>query len=250
MAIDSYYIGRDKIDTKGLCFFLKQLQERDASGGGRALLGSIVDYIDALFQITYVVPASITTPQILLLDLQKRKNDYGIQGDITLKTSIAAGTATTKLTKKSLFSAGVGPFPSIPLGASLSLDFNRIKSVTYEHGTGSYYEYIPMGYLGKIYSRVKGRPTQEIGGKLLTREAVVVECLFAKNYSVVVESTEKFSSDFAVKLDAFNALPNSTGKVAISKATETTLKAEVSGDTYYLVALFSALWADIARAVS
>ncbi|NJK92300.1 MAG: hypothetical protein HC904_10960 [Blastochloris sp.] len=248
MGIEAYYVGRQKIDTKGLCFFLKQLQEINSSGGGRALLGSIVDYIDLAFQKTYVVPSSVTTPQILLNDLENRKAEYGITGNVTLINKIAAGTETVKLERRNLFSAGVSPFPSIPLGGSLSLDSSRIESVSYEHGTGSYYEYIPMGYLGKIYSRVKGRPTADIGGNLLKKEGVVVECLFAKNYSVVVESTEKFSTDFTAKLNAFNQLPDIQGKVTISRESTKKLRAEVQGNDYYLVALFSAIWSDIARA--
>jgi hypothetical protein len=248
MGLESYYVGRTKIDTKGLCFFLKQLQERDSSGGGRALLGSIVDTIDVLFQTTYVVPASITTPQILLLDLESRKADYSIPGDVTLKTRISPGTETAKLNRKNLFSSGVSPFPSIPFGGNLSLDFSRIESVTYEHGAGSYYEYIPMGYLGKIYSRVKGKPTAEIGGRLLSQEAVVVECLFAKSYSVIVESKEKFTNEFSAKLEAFNGIPGVSAKVTLSQENQKILRAEVRGDTYYLVALFSAIWSDIARA--
>ncbi|MDX2227328.1 MAG: hypothetical protein SFY92_09595, partial [Verrucomicrobiae bacterium] len=215
MAIHDYYLGRQKIDTKGLQFFLKQLQLRESSGGGRALLGSIVDYIDPLGEMTYVVPASITTPQILLNELVRRREEYGI-GEPTLVRDIAPGSETMRLTRKNTFQNGVGPFPGIPFNFGLSLDYSRNVTITMTHGEGSYYEYIPMAYLARIYNRVKGKPTRELGGRLLLEEAVVIEALFAREYSVSFESSQTFGPAFEAKLKAFNLMPDIGGKVALT----------------------------------
>jgi hypothetical protein len=250
MPLQDYYLAREKIDTKGLQFYLKQLQVKDSSGGGRALLGSIVDYIDEVGEYTYVVPASLTTPQILLKELEKRRDEYGIDGPVSLMREIAPGTETMKLQKKNTFQLGVGPFPAMPFNFGFSVDYARMDSISMVHGEGSYYEYIPMGYLAKIYERVKGRPTAELGGKLLLKEGVIVEILLAKNYTVTFASTEKLGSHFEAKMKAFNALPDVAGKVILQSTGAKTVTAKIKGETSYLVALFSALWSDIARATT
>jgi hypothetical protein len=244
MSIDTYYFARLKVETMGLIFFLKQLQAASSSGGGEALLGSIVKKIDQPFQTTYVVPQSLDAPRLLLKALEARKEALGIADSLTLRTIVAAGTETSRIGRKNSLLGGSGPFPSIPMNAHLNVDYSRMKSVTIAYGPETYYEYIPMGYLGRLYQAVNGRSSPDMGGGLLTDNAFVMQVLMARNYSVVFEASGEIKSDIDVNIAAFNTLPEVKGKVLLSRENASTLKAEVASPTYYLVALTSAIWKD------
>ena len=247
MGIDTYYLGRDKIETRGLFFHLKQLQVSTTPGGGRALLGSLVDLIDPFAALTYVVPAPVTRPQILLHHLEAEAVRYGIEGPVTLRRDIAPGSATLKLARRAAFQSGVGPFPSLPANLGFSLDYNRARSITLTHGKGSYYESIPPEYLGRVHRRFGQNPPPALGGRLLLKEAVVTEVLLVRDYSVTFTSTHKFAPGFEARLKAFNALPPLHSKVKLTLEDGYSVRARVKGSDYFLAGFLASTWSDIGR---
>lgn len=248
MPVETYYLSKTRIGMLGALFFLKQLQKRDASGGGYALLGAVVPEIDKTFGTDYVIPNCLSAPNAILKELEKRKAALGIEGEVTLRNEIAAGTETVKIEKKRSFEIGISPFPLIPLGSKIDIDYAKMSAVTIVYGDGTYYEYIPLGYLNSLYHALKGDPKADgadIGGDLLKKHAFVSQILLARNYTVTFESTQDFDINFEARLKAFRSLPDIEGKVVIDRKTARTVEARVKGDDYYLIALASTQWQNL-----
>lgn len=248
MPVETYYLSKTRVGILGAVFFLKQLQKEDASGGGRALLGSVVPEIDKRFGTDYVIPNCLSAPQAILKELEKRREQLGIEGDVTLRNEIAAGSETVRIEKKKAFEVGVAPFPLIPLNSKIDIDYAKMSSVTMVYGDDTYYEYIPLGYMHNLYHALRGDPKADgaqIGGDLLKKHAFVSQILLAKNYTVTFESTEDFKSDFEARLEAFKALPEIEGNVSIEKKTMRKVEAEVTGSSHYLIALASTQWQNL-----
>ena len=252
MSVSTYYISKTKEGKFGSVFFLKQLQDEDSSGGGRNLLGSMVQWIDdngpvgiGIGGTDYAIPQCMSTPRALVKELDKRKDELGIDGSSTLQIIVSASKETIKLEKKSLFEAGIGPFPSIPLNLALDMDYSKVKTISLTFGEGTFSEYIPIGYLANLYEVLKGKPTPAIGGKLLEKNAYISQVVLAKKYSVNFESSTAFSAGVDAKIKQYNSLPEIGGKVNVSMKTDRTLVAEINSDRFYAVAVTASLWKNL-----
>lgn len=244
MGVETYYLSKTKEGKFGSVFFLKQLQDAEGStGGGKNLLGSLVQWIDKLTGTDYPIPQVMTKPRALISELEKRKAELEIDGDVTLQIKVAGSSETIKLEKKNVFDLGVGPFPVIPLNMSLDVDYSKLKTITMVFGAGTYSEFIPTGYMAALYKALNGKPNAAIGGSLL--KAYVSQVMLAKKYSVSFESTETFDAGFEAKLKTFNGLPEIGGKVKVEKKTERIVKAEVDSPDYYVVGVTASLWQNL-----
>lgn len=245
MSISTYYLSKRNIDGVGGLFILNQLQLADSSGGGRALLGSTVKENKEIFHKDYPVPLTMFAPRVLISELENRKNDLGIDGDITLRQDIAGGREKMKIEKNNSFNIGLGPFPSVPVNAKFQIDYAKMKSIDITYGAGTYYEYIPQGYMGMLYESLDGKPTQKMGGEILRKNSYISLIWLAKNWSVTFESKSEFNATVEAQISAFNNDDAVGGKVKISKKSEFSLEASVSGDTYYMVGLMSTRWSEL-----
>ena len=244
MGVDTYYLSKTTEGKFGSVFLLKQLQDAEAStGGGKRLLGSVVQWIDEFIGTDYPIPQVMTNPQALILELQNRKAELGISGDVTLQIKVNAGTETIKLEKKKVFNVGVGPFPSIPLNIGLDIDYSRLKTISIAFGAGTFSEFIPTGFMAALFKALKGKPTAAMGGSLL--KAYISQIVLAKKYSVSFESTEKFDAGFEAKLKTFNQLPDIGGKVKVEKQSDRIVKAEVDSPDYYVIGVTASLWQNL-----
>lgn len=251
MSINTYYLSKTKEGKFGSVFYLKQLQDADSSGGGRNLLGSMVQWIDkGVFGTPwggtdYAIPQCMSTPRALVKELDKLKAELGFDGDSTLQIKVAAGKEIVKLEKNSIFDVGVGPFPMIPLNIALDIDYSRMKATTITFGEGSHSEYIPTGYMAMLYEALKGKPNAAIGGKLLEKNAYISQVVLAKKYSVHFESTTALTAGVEAKIEQYNTLPEIGGKVKVVKKSDRMVIAEIDSDVFYLVALTASLWKNL-----
>ncbi len=251
MSVNTYYLSKTKEGKFGSVFYLKQLQEADSSGGGRNLLGSMVQWIDkGVFGTPwggtdYAIPQCMSTPKALIRELNKRKAELEIEGDTALQIKVAAGKEIVKLERNLVFDVGVGPFPMIPLNIALDIDYSRMKATTITFGEGTHSEYIPVGYMSSLYETLGGKASAAIGGRLLEKNAYISQVVLAKRYSVHFESITALSSGVDAKIEQYNTLPEIGGKVKVQKKTERTVVAEVNSDIYYLVALTASLWKNL-----
>jgi hypothetical protein len=245
MSISTYYLSKREVSGVGGLFILNQLQLADSSGGGKALLGSVVKENKESFHKDYPVPLTLFTPRVLIKELTARKDELGIDGEITVQQEIAAGHEKMKIEKNDSFSLGLGPFPSIPVNAKFQIDYAKMKSIDITYGNGTFYEYIPQGYMSLLYEALGGEPTPKIGGGLLKKNSYISLLWLAKEWSVTFESTSKFDVGVDAQLSAYNEDDAVGGKVKISRSDEFHLEAKVSGDTYYLVGLMSTRWSTL-----
>jgi hypothetical protein len=250
MGIEDYYLAKyTDAGNKGSLFLLKQLQRQDSSGGGEALLGSVVPVIKKSEE--YPIPQSLLAPKILLTKLELERNRGNLPGlpagSLTLKIDIAAETEAIKLSKDKMFKLGIGFFPLIPFNLGLDIDYSKMQSISLSYGNGTYYEYIPTGYFVQLFNLLRGEPTPDIGGNLLKKQGFISQMIFANNYSVTFESTEGFKTDFDAKLEAFNNLPSVNGAIRVTRQTIRTVRAEISSPIYYAIALAQLYWSDIAK---
>lgn len=243
MGVETYYLSKTKEGKFGSVFFLKQLQDEKSSGGGKNLLGSLVQWIDKFTGTDYPIPHVMTKPKALILELEKRKAELEIDGDVALQIEVAGGSETIKIEKKTVFDLGVGPFPAIPLNMGLDIDYSKMKTITMVFGAGTYSEFIPIGYMAALYKALNGKPNAAIGGSLL--KAYISQVMLAKKYSVSFESTETFDAGFEAKLKTFNGLPEVGGKVKVEKKSERIVKAEVDTQNYYVVGVTASLWQNL-----
>ena len=245
MSLQTYYLSKRDVSGVGGLFLCNQLQLADSTGGGKALLGSVVTENKDLFHTDYPVPLTVFAPQILISELNKRKADLEIEGDVTVRQEIAAGHETFKIEKNSSFSLGLGPFPAIPVNGKFQIDYARMSSINITYGEGTYYEYIPQGYMGLLYEAVDGKPTNKMGGKFLKKNSYISLIWLAKKWTVTFESTKEFDADVEVQISAYNDDDAVGGKIKLEKKSKTTIEAAVDGDIYYLVGLMSTRWSNL-----
>lgn len=242
MSIETYYLSKKNITGVGGLFLLNQLQLADSSGGGKALLGSVVTENKSSFHKDYPVPQTMFAPRVLIDELNARKEKLEIEGDVVLERAIAAGNEKMEIEKNNSFSVGLGPFPSIPINAKFQLDYSHLKKINITYGEGTLYQYIPLGYAAFLYDELKGKPTKKLGGKFLQKNSFISLIQLAKNWTVNFESNKEFTTDIEAQLDAYNVDSLVGGKAKIKKKSKFELEATVKGDTYYVVGLMSTRW--------
>ncbi|MBA3601205.1 MAG: hypothetical protein H0W45_08225, partial [Acidobacteria bacterium] len=59
MGVDTYYLAKQNVAGVGGMFILNRLQTAESSGGGKALLGSVVKENKAPFHKDYPVPLTM-----------------------------------------------------------------------------------------------------------------------------------------------------------------------------------------------
>lgn len=244
MGIEQWYVSKANEDPFGDIFLLRDLQENESDGGGKNLLGSIVQKISQTgFGNDYPIPRLFGNPNVLINKLESLKQTLGITGKISNKISLAANNRTLKIEKKRLFNIGVGQFPFLPLSFGIDMDFSKTKDLQLKFGEGTYTESLNGMFLSQLYEHLDGNPTKDIGGKFLKENYFVKEILVAKNYEITFNSEENFKAEFNAKLDAFKTMPEvNAKKISFSSSSKSSVSAKIEGDTFYLVGLTGATW--------
>jgi hypothetical protein len=230
-------------------YFLKVLQEADSDGGGRSLLGSVVQELrEGLFGLGqhYPIPLHMSKPGIIreAIEKQRRKLDLDASDPVVLALRLAATQQSVVIKRKDSFGAGVGPFPGLPANFGLDIDYSLMRQVTLAFGKNTRFEYIPLGYFGRLYQYVDGDDQKVDRSGVIEDNNVVDSILLAKEFHVTFESEKDFNVGFEAKLKAFSSIPGVSAKVAYAKQAKRKIVAKVSGNQYYLVALGVSDWDD------
>jgi len=249
MPIHDYYFSRKAVPRFGKLYFLKVLHEASSEGGGRSLLGSVVQELrDGLFGLGqhYPVPLHLSKPGIVRDAMEKHKEHLGLDADdrIVLSQKLAATQQSLVIKRKESFGAGVGPFPSLPGNFGLDIDYSLMRQVTLAFGKNTQFEYIPLGYFARLYQYVHGDDRKVDRSGAIGGNNIVDSILLARAFHVTFESEKDFDADFEAKLEAFNSIPGVGAKVAYVKQAKRKILARVSGSEYYLVALGVSDWDD------
>lgn len=249
MPVQDYYFSRKAVPRFGKLYFLKILQDADSEGGGRGLLGSVVQELrEGLFGLGqhYPAPLHMSRPGIVRAAIQRDKKHLGLGAEdrIVLVQKLAPIQQSVVIKRKDSFGAGVGPFPSLPANFGLDIDYSLMRQVTLAFGTNTQFEYIPLGYFARLYQYVGGDHRKVDRSGAIAENNIVDSILLAKEFHVTFESEKGFDADFDAKLKAFTSIPGVGATVAYAKQAKRKILAKVSGNEYYLVALGVSDWDD------
>jgi hypothetical protein len=239
MSLTDYYISKYDGASYERTFFLKDLQTIDFTGGGAALLGSIVPYQSEFpFGTDYVVPELYyPVPNIVVSALQAIHP--GTNAVVRIDT--AGSSITTTKENDDIANLAAGPFPSIPVSFGINFDYSVIDSITTTFGAGTYRQYIPRQLFVDLYNSVKGTPSPEMGGPALSEQAIVDSVLYASNYRVAISSKSGFAAKINADVANIASLPLG-GSLSIIQNDTNTISIQVSGSTVYLIALSRERW--------
>lgn len=253
MSSSRYYFSRKLVKGFGKMRFLINLQEAASSGGGRSLLGSVVKELRSggflgIGAEHYPMPAHLSTPGMVLGALGARREALELGDEsLTLETELRPSAQTLRVTKKDSYQAGLGSFPSLPVNVRLGIDYERMASVEMSFGPSTRLEYIPTGYLSRLYRTLDGD-----SGKVdpavavdVDENAIVDGILLARELSVAFESTSDFDAEFDANLQQINSLPELGGKVHVARETRRRVVARIADGPFYLVALRTIDWDDL-----
>jgi len=249
MGIEDYYFSQKGILRMGKMYFLKDLQKAASPGGGRSLLGSVVQEVREKFLGIFVtkeypVPMHMSVPGVILKAIESRRSQLGLSDSnpIILPQNLIPAQRSLTIDRRFIFGVGAGPFPSVPVNLGIDIDYGRARKITLSFGEGTEREYIPLGYLARLYEHVEGNPASiDI---TLAENNVVTSILVTKNLKVTFESEATFDSEFKTKLESFASVPEIGAEVTYKMESEKKVAAELSGKTEYLVALAVRDWDD------
>ena len=249
MPVQDYYFSRKAVPRFGKLYFLKVLQEADSGGGGRTLLGSVVQELrEGLFGWGqhYPIPMHMSRPGIVEDAIAKNRKHLGLAASdrIVLSQKLAPVQQSLVIKRKDSFGSGVGPFPSLPANFGLDIDYSLMRQVTLAFGKNTQFEYIPLGYFARLYQYVDGDDRKIDRSGAIEDNNIVDSILLAQEFHVTFESEKEFDADFEAKLKAFSSIPGIGAKVAYTKQAKHKILAKVSGNEYYLVALGVSDWDD------
>ena len=249
MPAQDYYFSRKAVPRFGKLYFLKVLHEAESEGGGRSLLGSVVQELrEGLFGLGqhYPVPLHMSKPGIVhdAIERNRKHLDLAAGDRIVLSQKLAPVQQSVVIKRKETFGAGVGPFPSLPANFGLDMNYSLMRQVTLAFGMNTQFEYIPLGYFARLYQYIDGDHRKVDRSGAIEDNNIVDSILLAKEFHVTFESEKDFDADFKAKLKAFSNIPGVGAKVAYARQTKRKILAKVSGKQYYLVALGVSDWDD------
>ncbi|NUN50931.1 MAG: hypothetical protein HUU15_19155 [Candidatus Brocadiae bacterium] len=256
MGAGDWYWSRGQFKGYGKMWFLLSAQEAASSGGGRSLLGSVVEELGGgplglpgLLGAWYPAPYHMATPGLVMNALERHRGELGVAAGqpLVLRTKLAIpGQAYVMDARKSL-QAGVGPFPSLPADVNLDIDYSRLVNASISFGTNTYVEYLTADLLMRLYRHCGGEAARLEPGLAIdvADNYIVDQVLVTSDYKVAFKSAEAFNAEFKAKIDAFNRVPRTGVKAELSLADKATLELSVSGGPEYLAALKVTDWDDL-----
>jgi len=212
MPVQDYYFARRAVPRFGKMFFLKVPHEAEGIGGGRSLLGSVVQEVrESLFGLgifarsEFPIPRHMSVPGIVRQAIEKRKTKLGLNAadEVVLTLALAGANESITIKTEASLVAGIGAFPSIPADLGIDINYALMKEATLQLGPKSQLQYIPLGYLGRLYAFVKGKHRQVVPSGAIEDNNIVDTVLLAKNFHVTFHSDKDFDAKFDAKLQTY-----------------------------------------------
>jgi len=245
MASSDYYWS--KVPGFGKMWFLVFPRKANDTAGGSSLIGSVVrDHEDpplsstGIFGKTYPEPNHLTTPQIILKDIERNRVAFGISnGDRIILEETFPGKLAIEVDKKNILKLGVANFPSLPV--SFSIDYSRMSKVTMEFGKGTVKRIIPSGFISQLKLFHGGDDSRVPGstGIDISKETIVHQLLLTRQYSVTFESVEDFKSQTDVAIAQANV---GDAGIKFQRTTNRKVVVVVDDGNEYLIALNDIDW--------
>jgi len=246
MAITDYYFSRKRVPSYGNMFFLKVLQEADDPGGGESLLGTLAEEEHGgwfFFRHSwYPVPRHMSQPSIIRIQLENRRQELGIEGDVALEMGLAAGSERITVKKGASFEGSAASFPSVPAEFGVHVDYSRMAKAVLTLGSGSKVKYIPYDYIARLHKAVDGDDKKILDTGLIGDNNIIDSILLARKFTMSFESESDFDAEFWAKAEAISGGPQA--RVEYSKVSEREVLATVDSAQEYLVALSERNWDD------
>lgn len=247
MPASDYYWSRHLIQGLGKMWFLIVPQEADASGGGASLLGSIVDDRDGgILNRSFPRPEKFDEPQLILKAIEARRKELGISDDEPIVSKVDFSDLNITIQKSDKVKSGIDGFPGLPnLGASLDIDYSRMKNISIQFGKNTRKLLIPLGFLKRLKESVDGDDKKILPNGSIDKETIVHQILLTDQYSVTFESIETFSSDFEARVQAANTVNVGRAKFEVERSTGRKVTVSVNDGKEYLIALEDIDWSNL-----
>jgi hypothetical protein len=250
MSSANFYWSRRLIQGFGKMWFLIIPQERDSSGGGVSLLGSVVNEISGGFLPgggriigkDFPEPNQLTTPQLLLKAIAAHRKELGLAEDEQIIAEVKYPDLSVVFKQGDALRSGVSNFPSLPV--SFSIDYSRMMKISMQFGKNTRKLFIPTGYLSRLKEFVGGDDRKLATDVNIDKETIVHQILLTDQYRVLFESAAAFDAKFESALNLANTLH--AGKVAfeLEQTTRRQVSVMVNDGTEYLIALKDIDWDD------
>lgn len=251
MPSSDYYWSKHLVNGFGRMWFLTIPQEAGSSGGGKSLLGSVVnEHEGTIFGPTGIIgkdfpePNHVTTPQIIFKAIEANRNKLDIAPGEPIVQEIKYPGLTVEVERKRTIKIGVANFPSLPV--SFSIDYSRMNKIIIEFGSNTRKLFIPTAFLTRLKDLYGGDDSKVPGsaGVNIDKETIVHQLLLTDQYSIVFESTEEFKPQFEAAINTASILYTPKIKFELDKSTKKRVTVTVQTGKEYLIALKDIDWGD------
>lgn len=251
MSASRYYFAQPDVTGHGRMFFLQVPQRSDEAAGGGSLLGSIVE---EEYETTlgfrhgwYPVPYHFSRPGLIRNWLAEHAEELQLPPNPVLEVGLAPAAQALTVKAAGGGSAGIGPFPGIPLSLGIHLDFTRMARLELSFGEGTRVKYIPAEYMVRMYQHVAGDHRVVLSSGYIARANLVDRILLARQWSVRFESRTDIGAGLAAKVDeSADAAGGAVGlDVRYERTGERSITASVRSEADYLMALHERNWSDL-----
>lgn len=245
MSASDFYWSRNHFRGFGKMWYLIIPQQADSPGGGRSLLGSVVNenssFFRDIFGGDFPEPIHLTTPQLILSAMEERRGTHGIpaDGDLFLQQDFPG--VSMSIDKDKVIKAGTGNFPGIPI--SLGIDYSKAVKISIEFGPNTRKLFIPRGFLSGLKNSVGGDDSVLSSTVNIDKEFIIHEVLLSDQYSIEFESSIAFSPNFEASAGIANTISPGVD-VSIESTTKRNIKVTVDDGKEYLIALKNIDWDD------
>lgn len=231
-------------------FFLRVPQQSDEPTGGSSLLGSIVEEeYETTLGIRhgwYPVPFHVSRPGLIRDWLMRHAEELELPSNPVHEVRLAptAQVVSVKATGGGSGS-GVGPFPAVPAGLGIHLDYSRMSRLELALGQGTRVKHIPFEYMVRMYQHVGGDHKAILPSGYIARANIIDRVLLSREWSIRFESSSDIGSGLAAKLqESVERNPPLGLDVRYEKTGERSITATVRSEWDYLMALHKRNWSD------
>lgn len=247
MPPSDYYWSRHSIQGFGKMWFLIVPQEADANGGGRNLLGSVVEDRDGgIFNRNYPRPEKFDEPQLILKALKARRRDLGISDSESIVSEVNFSDLNIAVQKSDKVISEVDGFPGLPnLRTSLKIDYSRMQNISIQFGKNTRKLLIPLGYLSRLKHSVGGDDKKIAPSISIDKETIIYQILLTDQYSVTFESTSIFNADFEANIQVANTLNVGKAAFELEQSNRKQVTVKVNDGKDYLIAIEDIDWDNI-----
>jgi hypothetical protein len=250
MSSSDFYWSRRMIQGFGKMWFLIIPQEADSSGGGISLLGSVVNEVSGglfpsgggIIGKDFPEPNHLTTPQILLKEIENHRKELGLLNDELIIQEIKLPNLKVDFEKTDSLKSGAGNFPSIPV--AFSIDYSRMEKASIEFGGNTRKLLIPTGYLSKLKNFFNGDDKKITSDISIDKETIIHQILLTDQYTIVFESSSDFNTNFESSLEVANTINSGKVSFELEKTTKRQVSVTVNDGKEYLIALKDIDWDD------